>query len=89
MSTIITAQPAAAARNSWRKLTPQPRARPAAAGPMTTPTFMATRFTLNASERWSAGRRSAIMALLAVWNSGQPKALSSATRIATCHTAVT
>ena len=88
MSTI-RAHPAAAARKSSRKVTPKPRARPATAGPTTTPRFMATRLMLNASWRRSGTTRSAIMALLAVWNRGQPNALSTATSTATCHTSVT
>ena len=40
------------------------------------------------SWRFSAGSRSAIIALLAVWKSGQPNALSSATSAATCHNSV-
>ena len=42
----------------------------------------------NPSCRFADGRRSAIIALLAVWKSGQPKALSTATRRATCHSSV-
>ena len=45
--------------------------------------------TPNPSCRRSGGSRSAIIALLAVWNSGQPKALSTATSRATCHSSVT
>ena len=45
--------------------------------------------TPNPSCRFSGGRRSAIIALLAVWKSGQPKALSRATSAATCHSRVT
>ena len=89
MIATISAQPAAAARNSSRKVTPKPSASPAAAGPTTTPRFIATRLTLNASCRFSGGSRSAIMALLAVWNSGHPSELSTATSRATCHTSVT
>ena len=42
----------------------------------------------NPSCRCSGGRRSAIIALLAVWKSGQPNALSSATRAATCQSSL-
>ena len=50
---------------------------------------MAARVTPNPSCRFSAGRRSAIIALLAVWKSGQPNALSRATSAATCQSSVT
>ena len=44
---------------------------------------------LKPSCRLSGGRRSAIIALLAVWKSGQPNALSTATSGATCQRSVT
>ncbi len=56
---------------------------------MTTPRFIATRFTLKASWRRAAGIRSAIIAPLAVWNSGQPRELSTATSTATIQMRVT
>ncbi len=87
--TIVARHPMAADRNSSRKLAPQASASAATAGPMTTPRFIATRLMLNASWRCSGATMSAIIALLAVWNSGQPKALSTATRTATSHTVFT
>jgi hypothetical protein len=85
VSTRNDRQPTAAATNSSRNDAPSVSARPPIGGPPTTPTFIAVRSTLKASARCSSGSRSAVIALAAVWNSGQPKAPSMATRIATCQ----
>ena len=84
-STRNDRQPTAAATKSWRRDAPRVNARAPSGGPPTTPTFMAVRSTLKASARCSSGSRSAVMALAAVWNSGQPKAPSMPTRMATCQ----
>ena len=54
-------------------------------GPMTMPMCRATRVMLYASARRFIGTRSAIIALLAVRKSAQPKAASSETAMAICH----